>query len=58
MYFCEDSGVCHMKGAVLDIPMLCSDTALKTGETTTTVSYSPELPKMTFEGSVPLKFGV
>lgn len=42
LYYCEDSGLCHMKGAVLHIPLVFSSTA---GDLTATISYSPELPR-------------
>ena len=43
LYFCEESGVCHMQGAVLNVPLICSDVS-KTS-VTARVSYAPQLPK-------------
>lgn len=45
LYFCEVSGVCHMQGAVLNIPLKCSDSAASSA--LTEVLYSPEVPKTT-----------
>ena len=44
LYFCEQSGLCHMQGAILDIPLVSSDT---TGASAAaTVRYTPQLPKV------------
>jgi len=44
LYFCEQSGVCHMQGAILDIPLVSSD---KTeASVAASVRYTPELPKV------------
>ena len=43
LYFCEASGVCHMQGAVLNIPLKCSDTAASPA--LTEILYCPEVPK-------------
>lgn len=44
LYFCEQSGVCHMQGAILDIPLVSSD---KTeASVAASVCYTPELPKV------------
>ena len=43
LYFCEESGVCHMQGAVLNVPLVCSDVSRTS--VTARVSYAPQLPK-------------
>ena len=43
LYFCESAtGVCHMQGVILTIPLSPSPTS---SAVETTVHYTPELPK-------------
>lgn len=40
-YFCEDSGVCHMQGAVLTVPLVC-DKSCDT-HVTSSITYQPSI---------------
>jgi hypothetical protein len=42
LYFCEPSGVCHMQGALLNIPLRPTDSA--PNPSLATVHFAPELP--------------
>jgi hypothetical protein len=44
VYFCEASGVCHMQGALLAIPLVPSPSPPST-PSQVTLHYSPQLPK-------------
>ena len=40
-YFCEESGVCHMQGAVLTIPLICAESC--EAEITKSLTYQPAM---------------
>ena len=42
LYFCESSGVCHMQGVILNIPLRPSDSA--PNPALATLHFAPELP--------------